>query len=90
MEILTEQTKKELIDLGYLKSAKHPTEDLWIYNYSQQAQFDKEAFIKYPILMECRGLVLDKNNNVIARAFGKFFNYEELVNFLNEKDTEKI
>lgn len=77
MKILDLELKNKLIELGYLKSQKHPTEDLWIYNYTQIAQFDKKAFIEYPILRECRGLVLDVDGEVVARAFGKFWNFEE-------------
>jgi RNA ligase len=69
--------KEKLINDGYLKTSKHPTEELYTYNYTQLAQFDKKVFIENPVLMECRGLILDKDDNVIARPFKKFFNYEE-------------
>jgi len=32
---------------------------------------------KHPITIECRGLILDKLNNIICRPFDRFFNYGE-------------
>lgn len=46
-----------------------------IFNYSQ---IDSPK--QNPIVMECRGLVLDMNNNweLVARSFPRFFNYGEI------------
>lgn len=63
------------IDAGYINRQKHPTAPLWILNYSQRAQFDwhwtKET-------MQCRGLIVDDQWNIVARPFEKFFSVEQL------------
>jgi RNA ligase len=52
----------------------HPTLPLSIYNYSRECQYDG---MWDDITLNCRGLVLDTEGNVIAKPFPKFFNYEE-------------
>ncbi len=53
---------------------KHPTVDLFIYNYTQKCQFDH---LWTDLTIQARGLILDGQGNVVARPFKKFFNYEE-------------
>ena len=65
----------ELIAQNYIIVQKHPTADLFIYNYSQATQY--AAFWNEYTLM-CRGLILDADGHVVARPFPKFFNWEEL------------
>lgn len=65
---------QKMIDQGFISVQKHPTEDLFIYNYTQKCQFAREWNNE---TMKCRGLILDKENNIVARPFEKFFNYEE-------------
>lgn len=65
---------QKMVDQGFISVQKHPTEDLFIYNYTQKCQFAREWNNE---TMQCRGLILDGNKNVIARPFTKFFNYEE-------------
>ena len=51
---------------------RHPSLPLKIYNYTQNAQFDPhwgDGTIDY-----CRGLIVDDQDNVIARPFKKFHN----------------
>lgn len=60
---------------GYIRKQKHPTEDLYIYNYTQKAQFDKHWNEE---TMMCRGLILDGEHNIVARPFEKFFNKGEI------------
>lgn len=71
------ENKKELIESGYLKEVIDNTEQLFLYNYTALAQFDKDIFKKYPILLNCRGLVLDAQQNIICKSFPKFWNIEE-------------
>jgi len=52
----------------------HPTLPLSIYNYSRECQYNG---MWDDITLNCRGLVLDTEGNVIAKPFPKFFNYEE-------------
>ena len=65
---------QHLIDEKYIKFQKHPTLDLYIYNYTHKTQF--ERYWNEWTLM-CRGLILDGEGNVISRPFGKFFNESE-------------
>lgn len=65
---------KEMIDKGYVIVQKHPLYNLYIYNYTQFAQYEK---VWNEITIMCRGLILDENYNIIARPFKKFFNIEE-------------
>ena len=63
-----------LADEGYLRRQRHPTEDLWIWNYTQHAQF--EGHWTRETLM-ARGLITDSIGRIVARPFEKFFNWEE-------------
>ncbi len=64
----------ELIANRLISCQKHPTEDLYIYNYTPQVQFNK---LWTPETSACRGLILDGEGNIVARPFSKFFNIEE-------------
>ncbi len=67
----------EMIEKGYVSVQKHPEEELYIYNYTRQAQYD---WIWNEITLKCRGLILDGKGNIISNPFEKFFNIEELDN----------
>jgi len=73
--MFTKKGLQKFIDDKYITVHKHPTEDLYIYNYTAKAQYDK---VWTEETMNCRGLILDGSMNVVARPFKKFFNYEEL------------
>lgn len=64
----------KLIEEGYINVQKHPSYNYFIYNYSHKAQFDSKWDED---TMQCRGLILDGDGNVIARPFKKFFNLEQ-------------
>jgi RNA ligase len=64
----------DYIERGLIIKQVHPTLPLSIYNYSRTCQYDK---LWDEITLNCRGLVLDNEGNVIAKPFPKFFNYEE-------------
>lgn len=66
---------KKAVEDKWVNVQKHPTHDLFIYNYSQKAQYD---FKFDGIIALARGLILDKEGNVVARPFPKFFSYEQL------------
>jgi RNA ligase len=61
-----------MVDEGWLRSQRHPEADLWIYNYTEKAQFENHWT---PETLACRGLILDAEGGVVARPFPKFFNY---------------
>jgi RNA ligase len=57
---------------GWLRSQRHPEADLWIYNYTEKAQYENYWT---PETLACRGLILDAAGEVVARPFAKFFNW---------------
>jgi RNA ligase len=64
----------DYIERGLVIKQVHPTLPLSIYNYSRSCQYGGQWD---DITLNCRGLVLDNEGNVIAKPFPKFFNYEE-------------
>ncbi|HNW88071.1 MAG TPA: RNA ligase [Bacteroidales bacterium] len=62
------------IDEHLVTRKKHPVHDLWIYNYTPDVQFSR---LWDEVTLACRGLILDSENNIIARPPAKFFNYGE-------------
>jgi RNA ligase len=65
---------EDYISKGLVVVQTHPTLPLSIYNYSRECQYNG---MWDDITLNCRGLVLDTEGNVIAKPFPKFFNYEE-------------
>lgn len=70
------------IDLGYITKREHEKYPISILKYSRDAQLECNSSacnLQWDdVLMSCRGLVIDKDYNVVAKAFDKFFNEEEL------------
>lgn len=64
-----------MIKKKYISVQKHPTEDLYIYNYTPKCQYNK---MWNEETLSCRGLILDGEGKVVARPFKKFFNIEEV------------
>lgn len=56
---------------GRVTERKHPVLDLWIYNYAPEIQFTNDWDA---VTLNCRGLMLDGDFNVVARPWKKFFN----------------
>lgn len=65
-----------LVSLGYLNTQRHDT-GLLLFDYTSKAQYDF-AFKDHPILLNCRGLVLDESGYTVAYPLTKFFNIEEV------------
>lgn len=59
---------------GWIYSQTHPSLPLTIYNYSQSTQYEAHWD---EVTINCRGLILDDEGNVISKGFTKFFNYSE-------------
>ena len=78
---------KQMIEEGYVSIQEHPDIDLYIYNYTKKAQYDK---IWNEVTIKCRGLILDSEGNIAANPFGKFFNLEELDNNKTELPNESF
>ncbi len=64
-----------MLDERLISVQKHPDANLFIYNYTAKAQYDR---VWNEITLQCRGLILDADLNIVARPFKKFFNLEEL------------
>lgn len=73
-EILDTVLLDQMLAEGYVRVQKHPRLPLYIYNYTEKAQFDKRW---NDATLSCRGLILTENGKVVARPWKKFFNYGE-------------
>lgn len=62
------------VEKGLVRRQKHQTLPLLIYSYTPMCQFTG-AWDKYTLMS--RGLITDTEGHVVARPFGKFFNYGE-------------
>ncbi len=63
-----------MLDERMIIVQKHPDADLFIYNYTNKAQYEA---VWNEITLQCRGLILDAELNIVSRPFKKFFNLEE-------------
>ena len=63
------------IELGYIVVRQHPVLPLRILNYTPKTQYERHW---NAATLACRGLIVDEADNIVARPFQKFFNYEEL------------
>jgi len=66
---------------GLIEKASHPHFDIDIYNYSRKCQYEN---LWDSITINMRGTVLDRQGNVVAKGFPKFFNIEEMTSIPNE------
>lgn len=64
-----------MIAEGYIKVQKHPEQELYIYNYTAKAQYDR---VWNDMTIMCRGIIMDADENIVARPFPKFFNLGEM------------
>lgn len=66
---------EQMIAEGYINKEKHPSADIYILNYSKTCSLEgkwNEATV------QCRGVIVDSDYNILSRPFEKFFNYEEI------------
>jgi len=75
MNDLNLQNLDKRIAEKYINVQKHPTLDLYIYNYSHKAQYDN---VWDHETESCRGLIMDGNRRIFARPFKKFFNLSQV------------
>lgn len=66
----------QMIEQEYITVQKHPSAELYLYNYSRSAQQDH---VWNEATLQCRGIIVDAEGNIVARPFEKFYNMEELV-----------
>ncbi len=72
---MDKQLLNEMIEKKYVSKKKHPVKDIFIYNYTKNAQYE---WLWNEATKKCRGLIMDSGDNIIANPFEKFFNLEEL------------
>lgn len=65
---------REYVDKKLVSEQKHPTGDLYIFNYTHKCQADGTWD---DVTKMCRGLITDGSGKVVARPFDKFFNQSE-------------
>lgn len=63
------------IAAGYIRCELHPNFNVRILNYTARTQYEWRW---NQSTMQCRGLILDDQNKLIARPFAKFFSYDQL------------
>ena len=78
---------KQMINDGYVHAQKHPTRNLFIYNYSPKAQYER---VWNDVTLMCRGLILDGQYNIVSRPFTKFFNLGEAENQVIPNEPFKV
>lgn len=63
---------------GLLSIVAHPVaaDALFLLNYTDRAQYQR-AWDQYPVLVDCRGTVVDAEGRAVAKPFRKFFNVGE-------------
>ena len=66
---------EKMVAEGYIDVQKHPSADIFIYNYSRSCTLEG---VWNEATLQCRGIIVDKDYNILARPFEKFFNYEEI------------
>jgi len=69
------KTLEKYIEEGKIEKNPHPTLPIAIYNYTRETQYNGDWD---DITISMRGTVIDNDGYVIASAFEKFFNYEEV------------
>lgn len=74
MLIMQHELLQQLIQDGYIYVQTHESGELSIYNYAPKTQYER-CWNEWTLL--CRGLIMDKHYNIVARPFQKFFNLEE-------------
>src|ERR1700735_1376579 len=72
--MMNKQLLQQMLDERMVIVQKHPGADLFIYNYTNKAQYEG---VWNEITLQCRGLILDAERNIVSRPFKKFFNLEE-------------
>jgi RNA ligase len=72
---------------GLIDVNKHPSEDLYIYNYTRKTQYES---LWDEVTLQCRGLVLDGTGEIVAKALDKFFNVGEEKDELEWKASEHV
>ncbi|MBC7813632.1 MAG: T4 RnlA family RNA ligase [Burkholderiales bacterium] len=66
------QRIRRLVREGWISEHEHPDGGLFIFNYTQKAQYEN---VWTSDTLNCRGLILTADGTIVARSMRKFFNY---------------
>ena len=87
-EYIDKELFLEMVALDYIKVVEHPSGNGYrVINYTKECQ---AAQMWNDTTIKCRGIIVDDNDNIIARPFQKFFNYEEYTNPNDIKSTSSF
>lgn len=64
-----------LVIAGWINKTKHPSAQLYIYDYTNKCKRDKAWNI---VTLWCRGLIVNNHGDIIAYPLKKFFEYRQL------------
>lgn len=65
---------QDSIEQGWTRIQSNENQTLFIYNYTEKAAYEKHWDA---VTLNCRGLILDVDGQIVARPWKKFFNYGE-------------
>jgi len=75
-QLFTDAEFKTMQDQGYVRVNVHPDDsELFILNYTEKAAYEG---VWNNVTLNCRGLIIDAGNWIVARPFPKFFNYGQV------------
>ena len=74
-DLIDKDLLEEMIEKQYINVQTHPELGYKIYSYSKSCSLNG---VWNEATMQCRGLIVDSDDNIIARPFRKFFNIEEI------------
>lgn len=67
---------QRLVNLRLVRARKHPTEELWVLNYSERNQERLGITESVPLAELSRGLIIDREGRIRARPFGQIQDIE--------------
>ncbi len=74
-ELFSQALLNQMISEGYIAARENRAENLWLYSYTDKAAYDH---VWNAATRNCRGLVVDAQDNIVARPFAKFFGIGEV------------
>ena len=74
-DLIDKNLLEEMIEKQYINVQTHPEFGYRIYSYSKSCSLNG---VWNEATELCRGLIVDADDNIIARPFRKFFNIEEI------------
>jgi RNA ligase len=73
-DLIDENLYRQMVAEGYVRENPHPSLPLTILGYTEKAQFERKW---NDATINCRGLIVDHNREIVARPWKKFFNAGE-------------